>query len=389
MDFIKEFHQWVRRGRITDAPDLYIDTTALQILSMNIGRTFFMYLGRKKVYANLWCILIGKSSMFRKSTCLDLAKSFINDNLVFPDEYSSEKLIETISYKRTGIMTIDEIMSVSKLWSRDYAQGVKPFLTQLFDAEKDYKRETFEYTLEVKEPYLNIFACSTPVWFQEALSEEDIYGGFLPRFLLIYIWNKKYSYKFPGRGDQKKEEEFREFLKNLNKKAEIAINKELKFSKASVKRFSNYASFIEKLICQEGNGLSPFLIRLLTYLIKVSILLHFSNTKNWNSNEVSLKTLNRAIRYIDSVRLTTEKILSRMSFSSYQVLRNKILELLEVKEKIQYSELLHKLRVPKTELKKVLDTLVDEEMIEISLMPTKTKPMELIKLKHKEEKTIT
>jgi len=391
MDFVSDFINWIRRGKITDSPDLFLETTALQILSMTIGRTFYTYFGRKKIYSNMWAILIGKSSMFRKSTCLDLAKSFIDDDLLFPDEYSSERLIETIAYKGKGIMTVDELMSVSKLWNREYASGVKSFLTQLFDSDRSYKRETMEYKVEIKEPYINIFACSTPIWFQSALNEEDIYGGFLPRFLLVYCWKKKYNYKFPGRGDIETEKVLRhhlDLLKNTTKTPPY----ELKLSEIAIKHFTKYTNLIEKLIHQEGNGLSPFLTRLLTYVIKTSILYHFSDSRNLYDREISAYSMKRAISYIDKIRITTEKILSRLSFSSFQVLRNKILELLENKGEIKYSELLRKLRIPTKQLNDILRTLQDEEIIERKIVSTDTKPCEIIKINQEilnREKTIS
>lgn len=383
-NFVKDFLYWIRKGKITDAPDFFLEMTAYQILSMTVRRNLYVYYGRKKVYPNLWCILIGKSSMFRKSTCLDLAKSFIKPELILPDEYSSERLIEIVSYKKEGILTADEIMTVSKLWDKEYAKGVKSFLTQIYDSESGYKRETRDYTIEIKDPYINFFACSTPVWFQEALNEEDVYGGFLPRFLLIYCWNKKYNYSFPGRGDEALEKTLRKHLDMVYLHAKTTENKELVFSPQARKRIVQYSLFIEKLIQQEGNGLSPFLTRLLLYLIKLSILEHYAIPENLNSKEISLKEVKNAIIFTEKVRLSTEKILGRLCFSSYQVLRNKILEYLESKEEMKYSELLRKLKIQTRYLDEIVKTLEDEELVERRHISTGKKPCILLRLKEKE-----
>lgn len=383
MDFIKEFKNWIIKGKITDAPDVFLESVAYQILSSYCQRNLYVQWGHKKIYANLWILLIAKSSLYRKSTSIDLVRKFIPEEFILPNEYSSELLLKEISIKQKGIFLIDELLSTMRLWEKDYAISAKSNLVSLFDCETSIRRKTMSYVVEITNPYISIFAGSTPVWIKEAIKEEDLASGFLPRFLLVYYWgHKERNFPLPSEGDKKKLLQIEDFLKRLTEflnkaKASSLLTgeKKMEFTTQAKREIQKYFTFIENLIVKEGNGLAPFYTRLLTYVIKLCILNFLSNDKNWNKKETSemlgkplsihQKEVVRSIKFIEDIRKRTEKLLSSLAFSKYQVLRGKILELLEMRERISYSELLRKLKIKTRELKEILDTLNDEGSIEI------------------------
>ena len=162
LDFVETYKKWIKDGEITDAPDIYIETSALMILSTTIRRNIHFYFGSRKLFTNLWVVLIGKSSLLRKSTCMNIAMDFIDNDLILPQDVTPQKLIEILSFKPQGVFFWDEIMSILKSFNRDYMAGAKSMLTELFDRTRDYKKETLEYTRIVKEPFINIMAGTTP-----------------------------------------------------------------------------------------------------------------------------------------------------------------------------------------------------------------------------------
>ncbi|HRR96687.1 MAG TPA: DUF3987 domain-containing protein [Candidatus Ratteibacteria bacterium] len=358
-DFIDEFKNWIKEGEITDAPDIYIEASTLMILSMTIRRNIHIYFGSKKLFTNLWVVLIGRSSLLRKSTCMDLVKQFIDQDLIIAQEITPEKLVETLSFRGQGIFFWDEIMTVLKSFSREYMASCKPMLTELFDRTTDYKRETMGYFRTVKEPFINIMAGTTPEWYQKGLSEADIKSGFIPRFLQVFAFKKDKFIKIPGTGDITKREQLKEYLKEIKD-----IRYEITLSDEAKDEFGKYSELIEKEILRDGNGLSPFLARLLNYTLKFSILYHISNSNHNREPYIYLDDMKKAVEFSEIIRKSTEKILSKLAFTPYQINRQKVLEILEIKEgKINYSELMSRLKVSKNELRGVLDSLMLENKI--------------------------
>lgn len=383
MDFIERFKKIIYQNEITDAPEIFLESVALNILSLHTMRSLYIRWGYKKIYPNLWILLVAKSSLFRKSTCLDLFKKFIPDDLLLPNEYSSELLLKEISIKQKGVLLMDEILSTIKLWERDYAISVKSNLTSLFDCETSLKRKTMSYTVEIFNPFISIMAGSTPTWIKESIKEEDLASGFLPRFLLVYATKKEKSIRIPSSGNDSLFLPLRDFLTRMQEFLQKARNSsitsnenEIVFSPSAKKELEKYAGLLEDLIIKEGNGLSPFYARLLVYTVKLSILYFLSEDGNWKEFsstseilekglKISKNDIKRAISYSEKIRFSTEKLLSSLAFNKYQVLRNKILETLEIKEQISYSELLRKLKIKTRELREILETLIEEGSIQV------------------------
>ncbi|HOM26567.1 MAG TPA: DUF3987 domain-containing protein [bacterium] len=371
----------IEKKKVTDAPEIFLEISALMILSITIKRKLFVQWGHKKIFPNLWAILIAKSTLYRKSTVLDLTKSFIDQEDIFPHEYSSELLIKEIAFKRQGIFIMDEIISPLKLWEKEYAVGVKSLLVSLYDCESEYKRKTLQYTYEIKMPFINIFAGSTPAWIQKSIKEEDLTSGFLPRFLLIYVYEKKnISYPYPGEFEENSQKIIRDCISLLKEKYKDKEEQKLGLSTPAKKILADYADLMNKRILEQGNGLSIFYSRLLIYVLKFSILYFISNSRNIGKNTIDKYSVKRAVNLIENIRKRTEKLLESLSFSKYQVIRNKVINILEEQGEIKYSDLLRKIKIKTRELREILETLEDEELIETLKEPDGRKPI-IIKLK--------
>lgn len=56
---------------------------------------------------------------------------------------------------------------------------------------KEYSKNSNRQRIDIKEPYLSIFAASTPNRFFDSLSKDFVFDGFLPRWLLFFSTNNK------------------------------------------------------------------------------------------------------------------------------------------------------------------------------------------------------
>src|SRR4051812_27927421 len=62
----------------SDAPRVYHVACALAVLAATVEHRVHLLFGGERVYPNLWLLILGPSSFFRKSSCLSKAKRTLN-----------------------------------------------------------------------------------------------------------------------------------------------------------------------------------------------------------------------------------------------------------------------------------------------------------------------
>src|SRR5688500_6053300 len=58
----------------SDAPRVYQVACAMSVLSTVVSNRIWLPFGGQSVYCNLWVLILGPSSFYRKSTCIAKAK---------------------------------------------------------------------------------------------------------------------------------------------------------------------------------------------------------------------------------------------------------------------------------------------------------------------------
>ena len=103
MIFIDEFPDYCET--LTDAPRIYKEESAIDILSSVIGRRIYLQWGEDKIYPNIYKIYIGKSTSYRKSTMQKIQKRFVENvigfNSLLANRFSYEGLISFIEKQIT------------------------------------------------------------------------------------------------------------------------------------------------------------------------------------------------------------------------------------------------------------------------------------------------
>jgi hypothetical protein len=72
-------------------------------------------------------------------------------------------------------------------------QGMREIVVDLYDPHFEYTRQTQKEKIVIKRPAVNIIAASTIDWLREKLSEGDMRGGLMGRFLLFPGMRKQES----------------------------------------------------------------------------------------------------------------------------------------------------------------------------------------------------
>jgi hypothetical protein len=269
-------------NNMTDAPDSFGYATGLVILSTVVQRNIFIFWTGRKLYANLYVLLIAKSGG-RKGTTLGLAKQLLNkleenntDNfLVFPDDITPESLFSLTQNQTHGTFFHGEFGGFLKGLDRSYNKGLKELLTDIFDNFSHKKfikgKEGTGEMFELVEPAINILGASTVAWLSENLKESDFKSGFMQRFVF-----------FPGELDKKEIALPVKSITSINDDiidnlysmlSEISgISGEIVLSKDAIQAYESFYYSDEEFKKRQSEVYGSFHTRLYTFVIKLSML---------------------------------------------------------------------------------------------------------------------
>ncbi len=173
---------------LTDAPTIYHLFCGLVAEAVAVGRKVYIPFGAQTIYLHLWVVLLGLSSLDRKTTSMNIARrllgrlEYVN---ILPSEFSAERLVEMLSEKPEGLFIWGEFGSALAKFERDYMGGTKELLADLFDSPGRYTRETKGGSFTIQSPSFSILTGTPTEWLSRRVRGDDVRGGFFPRFLYV------------------------------------------------------------------------------------------------------------------------------------------------------------------------------------------------------------
>lgn len=362
-NWISSFKNWAEET--TDAPDLFLETSALMILSAIINRNIFITFSHDKIYPSLWILLIAKSTTYRKTTCIKLVNKFIRcvkPDMIVEQEASSEYFVDVLAEKERVTLIQDEFIGFMNSLNKEYASSIKKLLIELFDNEMPWSRGTRGGgQVEINNPFINLLSGVTPAGFQNSIKEPDVKTGFLSRWLMVYAKKKERSIRgIPSFGNEKKRESLVETLDMISK-----ITYQARLSEEAIECFSDFQEHLEREASKKGDVVGSFNSRLIIYSLKLALLYHVSDIERVVDEVISVEDMQQSVDFAKKISEGQEYVLSNLAFSPYQLKRQKVLDLLEFadKEGIMYSDLLRKLQMPTKELMVIVDSLQIEEVV--------------------------
>ena len=195
--FIPAFTRWA--GKKTDAPAYTVKAAALMALSLAAGDTVVMpnFFGAP-VYMNLYVLIVGPSTVLRKSTVLGMVKDIMpkniatdQDYIVTMDDVSMQAFNKVAAAQGAAmapvLLNVDEVAGLFQTvrTRNSYLSGFDKTLMRAYDHSPIYIKRVNDETVAKKGAFINIFAASTPEPLMEVLNGDDVASGLLPRFLIF------------------------------------------------------------------------------------------------------------------------------------------------------------------------------------------------------------
>ena len=344
---------------ITDAPPVYHLFTALSTIGAAIGNKAYINFGPNRIYPNLWIILLAPSSIFRKTTCINIARSIldkISPKSVFAHHITTEKMLSELNNHPAGIITPFEFKSLMMMLAKDYNNGLKELLTEIYDSPASLKRSTMGNSFEIINPSLSILSASTLSWFNESVKSGDVFGGFLSRFLFVPSTTKKEFMAFPPDAEQGK---VNKLVMNNKKVTEIEGQAD---RSVVTSIYTNWAKRNEDFILNHPNQetLAPFLTRMSIYTLKFALILNISEGKGL---KITLPNMYRAILITEFLKRHLEELAGEAFGSDSDKRRLKVYKMIQKEPGIKKRRIIANAHIPANQLGPILEILLEEEKI--------------------------
>ena len=283
----------------TDAPSIFHKFSRMVLGAVLLEGRVWMKYGHAVLFPNLWLCIIAASSTFRKSTVLNIVRSLVdavNEDLVYPQEFSQEKLIDIFSRQPNGVMMAYEFQTLLGILSRDYNAGLRALLTELYDCPTRYQRAIKDKNYEILRPTISLFAATTSDWLLEKTKDADFRGGFLSRFLFVPAFKKERAHYFPRSSDSEKRKLIiNKAIEIRSCEGEIILDQEAENHYIVwAKNHEDFESDAEKL----PSVLDAYWIRLETAVLKLAMI-----EACWRGEkEITLEIITEAILKVEILK---------------------------------------------------------------------------------------
>lgn len=374
MSFIQNYVSYAEE--FTDAPKVFHHRIAMAMVSTCLNRKVYLVQGAKRLYPCLWTLLIAGSSFYRKSSSIWVGEDIlreVNKKYIFPKEFSREKFVKDLAEVNSkGLLIMYEFKTFMGMLSRDYMAGTQSLLTEIYDCPPDYDRKTGSTDIKIIEPFVNIVSASTIDWLVSSIKDEDMAGGFLPRFLIVTAPPKDKIIAFQPEAHQGKRSLLIQTLEKINH-----VEGQVRFSQKAIELYTSWYIDFETKCNALPKSLSPFYARLTDYAKKFAII--FTIDRQLDELEVMNQNGNYILRHDVSeqdCRLAcnlaegyaeeiTELIADQISFTQYDKEMKKVERILKDArgQKISRMELCQQTRIRKKMLDEVIDHLFEANVI--------------------------
>jgi len=397
---------------ISISPIEFLITGTLTALSGAIGKqVYFDITDSLRIYLNVYAVIIGMSSISKKTTAINTVKKEIErisntdynnykrelqdyqrqkenskqdktdlsepirNYLLLPSDSTIEALTDILSKSKRGLIVHSEFGGFLQQLNRSYSGDSKAFLTSIFDVPESYEisRATKQNVL-IERPYVSILGASVIDWIKENSSPSDLRSGFFARFLFSIRnkpdLNKRHIPILKLKELTSRSEHYFnprpvfDYLVSIKEPIELSIDKtaaELHMS------FDNdsYREMIESL---NENELS-FKARLVIYCLKIAGIIALTDQRT----NVSLNDMKDAVLLTDYYKKNVEKLLNdEMNQTEFNRSEKKVLYLIRTNGgKLQHSKLLQLGNFKTKELTEIISNLTEKELIETKNEKTK------------------
>lgn len=387
---LKDYKRWGEAA--TDAPEEYHELACFIALSSLTASGLFLELSWGDLAPNLWGLILGESTLTRKTTAMKMAMDIVHDldeDLIVATDGSAEGLLTGLSARpnRVSIFYKDEVSGFfDSINKKVYLAGMTEILAQLYDVPEVLPRLLRKETIVVSKPYFIFFGGGIRDKVYSAIDEHYITGGFMPRFLIVSGDNDLARIRPTGPRThdtwelkQKVINRLGELKVNYNLTAPMmvggqSIQNNVRVEAKLTDDAWDLSHELETLLTRKATE-SPFQMvalptfqRLFFSMLKMSLLVAATRRepKDNNTIVVEKRDIEQAACYIQRWGRHTVKLLSNAGKADIEKVLDKVLEHInESPDGCTKSSVMLRWRLSSREMKEVIETLEGRGLVEI------------------------
>jgi hypothetical protein len=186
---IDDYKDWACAA--TDASAQYHELSIFVLLSILTASGLKLETSYGEFTPNLWGLILGDSTLTRKTTAMKLAMSFVDEidrDLILATDGSAEGILTGLSTRPSMVSTYfkDEVAGfLDSIAKKEYLAGLPEILTQLHDVPPIYTRRLRKETITISSPIFIFFGGGIRDKVYSLVNEQLILSGFIPRFLIV------------------------------------------------------------------------------------------------------------------------------------------------------------------------------------------------------------
>jgi len=353
----------------TDAPVEFMLTALLAGLGGIISLNRWIEWGTKKIYPNIWVILVAPSTHQRKSTALNIGLFFNRRleeessvrKLLLPNDGSFAALLPLLQEEKHGVMQHSELASLLENMGKGFNSNMKSLMTDFFDVPSVHNVSLVkDGDIRVESPIFSLASATTLSWFRGKTTVSDLESGFLARFLYCYVELKARSIPVPVPPDPT---ECRKMHAAFDKMLNLAPAK-ITYDRGFERVFCECYAVIDQIYCDPlvDDGTKALVGRLQTdYFLKLSILECVLSNVSTANEEIAL----RARYLVDYFVCQARKVMAAIQKTKRSVNEEKVLHFISNKGEATMTDL-HNLfhrNLHADNLKTIIKALVDANLL--------------------------
>jgi len=387
--FINKYVDWA--SAVTDANEVYHELSGTILLSTMLADKLHLNVSWGKVIPNLWGLVLGESTLTRKTTAMDLAMKFVLETnpelIISAQDSSAEGLLSALSLRpgKVSVYYRDEVAGFfDGMANKSYLAGMPEVLTKLYDVPDYLPRQLRKETIIVEKPVFIFFGGGIQDRVYECVNEDFFYSGFLPRFLVVNgesdIENLKWIGPGSAQGSTEPRDDLKIQLKDMMTQYMVQIvpttimGEDASISKEVEVVLTNDAwnkmREIEKLLVGTANASNMALISLPTFtrmstsLLKMAMLFAASRQEPVDFEiTVELRDILQAAYYIDRWSPHSIHMMQNVGTTNTERQVQKILRAIRSQPGLTRAEVMRKHHLQSIPAKQIFATLEERGLI--------------------------
>lgn len=387
--FVSEYKAWATEA--TDACPEYHDVSAMILLSTLLSANLRLATSYGEITPNLWALILGDSTLSRKTTAMRLTTDFIVDidrDLILASDGSVEGILTGLATRPNMVSMYyrDEVTGLfDSIMRKDYMAGTAEIFTQLYDVPAIYPRKLRKETITLIKPVFLFYGGGIKEKVYSQISEDMILSGFMPRFLIVNGVTDLDRIRRTGPANPLGVEERARLLAKLQtmhnafnstveveiggQKAMIPATTSVKLTKDAWQLYGD----IEMKMVEHGQAAhSPHLAlpvfeRMTRSMLKIAMLLAGARQEGPHNQEVVVeeRDVKCAAHYIQDWGRHSVDLIINSGKPTFQRYADKVLRAVQRKPGIMRSDIMKAQHLSKREMDEIVGTLADRGQIRV------------------------